>query len=88
MPTINMMKADKMTMATLMTMIILAPMLRLGKRMLVTTAVNTTWVLKLLMEIHFRDLLESAVFEISHCYNCDVDADTIKPKIVKVIREL
>ena len=79
MPTISMMKADKMTLATLMTKTILVLMKGLGKRRLVTMAVNKTWVPKSLTEIDVQDLLEQVVFEILYCNNCDdVDANTIK----------
>ena len=76
---INMMKANKMTLTTLMTNIKLALMEGLGKRRLVTMAVNKTWVPKSLTEIDVQDLLEQVVFEILYCNNCDdVDANTIK----------
>ena len=42
MPTIKMMKADKMTLETLMTKRILALMLRLAKMKLVTMVANKT----------------------------------------------
>ena len=51
-----MMKADKMTLATLMTKTILVLMKGLGKRRLVTMAVNKTWVPKSLTEINAQDL--------------------------------
>ena len=65
-----MMKADKMTVATLMTKTKLAPMLRLGKRKLVTMGANKTWVPESLTEIDLQDLLESTVFEIPYNNDC------------------
>ena len=41
-----------------MTKLKLEPMLKLGKRRLVTIAVNKTWVPKSLTEIDVQDLLE------------------------------
>ena len=68
-PAINMMKTDKMLLATLMTKTILAPRLRIDKRWLMTMAVNKTWVAESLTEIDLQDLLESTVFE--NPYNND-----------------
>ena len=63
-PRINMMKTDKMMLATLMTKTILVPRLRIDKRWLMTMAVNKTWVAESLTEIDLQDLLQSTVFEI------------------------
>ena len=49
-------EADKMTLATLMTNMKLALMKGLGKRRLVTMAINKTWVPKSLTEINAQDL--------------------------------
>ena len=70
MPTIKMVKADKMTLKTLMTKRILALMLRLAKMKLVTMAANKTWVPESLTEIDLQDLLESTVFEIPYNNDC------------------
>ena len=58
MPKISMITADKMMLASLMTNTKLALMKGLGKRRLVTMAVNKTWVPKSLTEIDVRNLLE------------------------------
>ena len=65
-----MMKADKMTLETLMTKTILAQMLRIDNRRLVTMAANKTWVPESLTEIDLQDLLESTVFEIPYNNDC------------------
>ena len=70
MPTVNMMKVVEMTLTTLMMKTILAQMLRIDNRRLVTMAANKTWVPESLTEIDLQDLLESTVFEIPYNNNC------------------
>ena len=66
MPTVNMTKVVEMTLTTLMMKTILAQMLRIDKRRLVTMAAKKTWVHESLTEIDLQDLLESTVFEIPY----------------------